>query len=260
MKERFSIGVRDADNISLDDQLRFVNEAGFRIIHLDTCAGYIKLDALREQVECAKRHGLRVVNIHPPFMRNCELWVPGEKHDETVALLMEQIDNCSALGIESIIIHPTSGPTNVYVSELGLETYQKLVEHAQARGVVLMIENLRTPIHLDYLFDNIKSDFLRFCFDSGHENAYNHGIGFVRRYGSRLGFTHLHDNDGVDDLHQVPMDGTIDWAKLRADMEYVGYTGYVNLELSDALIYGDVSQFRPLMQRAYNALLQIFGE
>jgi len=260
MTERFCIDLRAVPEMDLGEQMRLTKEAGFQNIHINSDAAFITKEQLHTYVQSAKEHGLHVVNLHPPFKRNCEFWVPGPQNDELTDLYLEQIDLCAAFGIESLIVHPTSGPDNVYISELGLETCNRLVQHAEKRGVILLLENLRTPVHLDYLFGNISSKNLQFCFDSGHENAYNRGIGFVRRYGPRMGFTHLHDNNGVDDQHHIPMDESIDWAALRTDMEAVNYTGYLNLEIFPRPVNYDGSDYSAFVRRAFAALARIWGE
>lgn len=264
MRERFCTAIRDIpDDISFEEQLRITKETGFDNIHVsaDTSwEAYFTKEQLRDYVRRAKEYDLRVVNVHPPFAHNCEFWTPGPEHDKLVTQYADQIDVLSDCGVGSLIVHPTSGADNTYISEFGLETIGGLVRHAEQRGVILLMENLRSPIHLDYLFENIRSDNMRFCLDSGHENAFNHGIGFIRRYGSKLGFTHLHDNDGVGDQHRIPTDGTIDWAKLRADMEFVGYTGYINLEVFPFAKNYDGTDYKTFVKRAYDTLIQIFGE
>ena len=260
MTERFCIDLRAIPEMDLGEQMRLTREAGFQNIHINSDSEFITKEQLRTFVQSAKDYGLNVVNMHPPFMRNCEFWVPGPQHDELTDLYCKQIDLCAAFGIESLIVHPTSGPTNVFISEFGLETYNRLVRHAEKRGVILLLENLRSHIHLDYLFENISSKNLQFCFDSGHENAYNHGIGFVRRYGTRMGFTHLHDNNGVDDQHHIPLDETIDWDALRQDMADVHYTGYLNLEIFPKPVNYDGTSYSEYVKRAFAALARIWGE
>ena len=58
-----------------------------------------------------------------------------------------------------------------------------------------------------------------FCWDSGHDRCYPHQQDFLKNFGHRLIMTHLNDNLGrrsptpasTDDLHYLPMDGSLDW-------------------------------------------------
>lgn len=260
MTERFCIDLRAIPEMDLGEQMRLTREAGFQNIHINSDSEFITKEQLRTFVQSAKDHGLNVVNMHPPFMRNCEFWVPGPQHDELTDLYCKQIDLCAPLASNRSSSTPRAGRPTFLSRSSGWKPTTGLVRHAEKRGVILLLENLRSHIHLDYLFENISSKNLQFCFDSGHENAYNHGIGFVRRYGTRMGFTHLHDNNGVDDQHHIPLDETIDWDALRQDMADVHYTGYLNLEIFPKPVNYDGSSYSAYVKRAFAALARIWGE
>ena len=58
----------------------------------------------------------------------------------------------------------------------------------------------------------------------------------VRRLGRRIKILHLHENDGLEDLHQIPYtygrkarDG-FDWEGLFAGLRETGYEGVLNFE------------------------------
>jgi sugar phosphate isomerase/epimerase len=65
---------------------------------------------------------------------------------------------------------------------------------------------LLAPWHfyIDNIFKNIKSDRLKFCYDSGHENCFTPGADFLAKYGDKLAALHHHDNDGSSDQHLLP--------------------------------------------------------
>ena len=95
-----------------------------------------------------------------------------------------------------------------------MKRYEKAVNIAEKYGVKLALENSVYAEHLRYLLDNIKSPYLGFCYDSGHENAFAPQENFLSSYGDRLFAMHLHDNCGNGkDEHKLPFEGTIDWTK-----------------------------------------------
>jgi sugar phosphate isomerase/epimerase len=60
----------------------------------------------------------------------------------------------------------------------------------------------------------------------------------IKLAADRLGYVHLDDNDGVNDLHWSLLDGVMTEDSLRrlfAALNEVGYTGPVSLELSPRL-------------------------
>ena len=87
--------------------------------------------------------------------------------------------------------------------------------------MVLALENSVYAQYVHFLLRNIKSSCLGFCYDSGHENAFTPNEDYLSEYGDILVALHLHDNDGKNDLHMLPLqpNGTIDWndkvSKLR---------------------------------------------
>ena len=94
---------------------------------------------------------------------------------------------------------------------------EELKVYAGQRGVEILLENsgneLSTAERLNY-FIGITHLNLNFCFDVGH--AYLAG-GIAQEFSimqNRIRSTHIHDNDGTQDLHLVPgtAPGSIDWA------------------------------------------------
>ena len=49
--------------------------------------------------------------------------------------------------------------------------------------------------------------------------------------GSRIITTHISDHDYVDERHWLPGEGKIDWMRLLAAFEKIGYDGVYNMEL-----------------------------
>ena len=53
-----------------------------------------------------------------------------------------------------------------------------------------------------------------FTFDTGHWNAFCPQERIYHDYSHRIAVTHLADNDGLRDLHLIPLDGCADYKKL----------------------------------------------
>lgn len=103
--------------------------------------------------------------------------------------------------------------------ETGLRRFVRIAEAAERYGIYLGLENSVFPEYLQFIFDNIKSKYIGFCYDSGHENAFAPGFGYLSKFGDRLFALHLHDNDGVDDQHTVPFSGNIDWISMVKELK-----------------------------------------
>ncbi len=73
----------------------------------------------------------------------------------------------------------------------------------------------------DFVFNKIKADNLKLCYDYGHGNLDEHGIEILKNHAGKLGSTHSHDNDQISDIHWpigVKGRGTIQW---QAEIEYL---------------------------------------
>lgn len=137
----------------------------------------------------------------------------------------------------------------------------KLAPMAREMGITICIENLYDSVGGHYVegpccnarkaaerIDRINSEYgaeiLGFCFDTGHANIA--GIDFedfLMILGSRLKVLHIHDNDGIQDLHQVPFTFTrtrdnkpaTDWDGFLRALKKTGYTGVLNFETAPVL-------------------------
>lgn len=263
MKERFCLDIgTDFMKRTLDDALETVKAAGFPMVFLSgtETPGFPKDEVIFNFADKAAKHGLKAVNYHLDFRNSDRLWLDCPERAELISQYLRLIRCCAAAGMSSVVIHPTSGVNNLYVSRLGLDAFLRLTEEAERSGITVCVENLRTFVQNDFLLSNIHSERFGFCHDCGHEFAYMKGMEFPRRYASRLCFTHLHDNDGIGDLHQLPFDGELDWKHLSELYREVGYAGPLSLEVT--LKYGiDYKMsFEDFVREAYRRMVRIFGE
>ncbi len=113
---------------------------------------------------------------------------------------------------------------------------------ANQRGVEVLIENtpnaLATPEKLLMFFEMTHMD-LRVCFDVGHAHM-NGGVETAYRLlKPRIRSTHIHDNDGKEDLHLFPFaGGTIDWRRTMEALRTAPHQYPLLLELREALDLG----------------------
>ena len=90
---------------------------------------------------------------------------------------------------------------------------------AHQRGVEILLEN--TPNALSsaerlLMFLEATHMDLNFCFDTGHANMHEGVDTAFRLMKSRIRSTHVHDNDGKNDIHLFPLvaeGGTIQWPR-----------------------------------------------
>ncbi|MGA7414557.1 MAG: sugar phosphate isomerase/epimerase family protein [Bryobacteraceae bacterium] len=87
---------------------------------------------------------------------------------------------------------------------------------AGQRGVEVLLENtpndLASAHRLQYFlgFTHLR---MNYCFDIGHAHMTGNLLSEFEAMADRIRSTHIHDNDGKNDLHAYPLEGkgTVDW-------------------------------------------------
>lgn len=133
--------------------------------------------------------------------------------------------------------------------------YAPYVEYAKKVGLGVAIENLfdkklgpRTRFtalveEQIAIIDRFADPIVSACWDFGHGKC-SYGkdhLDAMKKLGSRLTCTHVHDNNGQSDLHQNLYFGNCDWETAVANLKEMNYTGKFTYEmvygiLPDALI------------------------
>ena len=242
--------------LKLEDSFRRIRAAGFDEVFL--WWGEFEGDIpLREQPETARRLGLRVENAHAPFEGCNDLWLPKAPGERYAARLIDCIRGCAETGVPVLVVHLPDLANPPPCSPCGLERLKPVIEEAERRKVTLAFENLRHAPHLRAVLDTFGSPRVGYCYDSGHHHGWCREEPFLERYGRRLAALHLHDNNGVRDLHHLPFDGDIDWEGLVARLRQTGYAGSVALEVQAFTGYEERMTADAYLARAYRAAAKV---
>jgi len=188
----------------------------------------------RSHPEMARKAGLFVENIHVPFSTANDLWLDNLDGNELAEYLLQCVTDCADFAIPTMVMHLSSGDYPPSFNTLGLDRLKRIVERAEQKNVNIALENLRKIEYLAYALENINSARLGFCYDSGHHHCRSPHDDLLPKYGSRLMALHLHDNDGSDDQHLLPFDGTIDWSIVMKQIAATRYKGAISLEVSNS--------------------------
>jgi sugar phosphate isomerase/epimerase len=179
--------------------------------------------------------------------------------------LLRSIEATKMLGGEICATHPRSFFINGELTHnsvdekqslrVNLENYKPLVEAAEKYGVLLGVENLmrysswRVPFYSFQvkdqieLIDKLNSPNVCAVWDFGHANLIDGGYDqaeSIKALGNRIKGTHVHNNDGRQDLHLPPFtpdisacaERVVDWDKTLGEFRDFGYGGYLTQEPS----------------------------
>lgn len=213
------------NDITLDEQYKLIKKAGFDSVMIwwgEEKDDYINL---------SNKYNIEICNAHLPFEDIRKLWVPDTGGDDYAMWLCKQVESLGNSGIKIAVMHTSRGTDTYPCNVKGLERIKRIVETAEKSNVKIAFENLRVINYLDYIFENIKSDNICFCYDSGHHNYMSPERDLLAGFGDKLIALHLNDNMGDSDDHMLPYDGTSDWEQITDMLVSLRYDGVISLEV-----------------------------
>jgi sugar phosphate isomerase/epimerase len=129
---------------------------------------------------------------------------------------------------------------------------------ATAAGIRLALEVIPNSLStadaiVDLLGGDLELGDAGVCLDFGHAHMLSGAPEAAEALGGHVITTHVHDNNGRDDIHLVPFAGTIDWTATLAAMSKIGYAGAYVFEVAD---HGDAAD---VLRRTVSARKRLQG-
>ena len=198
----------------------------------------------RATTERASRSGLEFVCYHSDFL------APERAAQDNGAIQEHHMQNAGALRCLLFLVHSlwidwkpfdfaSTGQWKRYL-DFDISNLQEIGRRCRGHHLRFVIEN--NPLFpLRYyveLLSNIPPENAGMCLDVGHANIQVPGhetplTDWIHALGDRIEHLHLHDNDGVKDLH-LPIlapGGTVDWKSCFQALKAVDYHGIIHEEL-----------------------------
>ena len=215
--------------------------------------------------EGAAAAGIRINQMHMPYPS----YVPNADRElnsylrEVVA--PKSMAVCAYFGCRYIVVHGFKLAKNLGSEEAEWERTADFLEFlapmAKEMGITICIENLYQSVgehivegpccnvrkaveRIDRMNEKYGAEVLGFCFDTGHANLI--GIDFedfITKLDYRLKVLHIHDNDGRQDLHQIPYTFTktrenrasTDWDGFLRGLKRINYNQVLSFETAPVL-------------------------
>lgn len=204
--------------IHISQRAQLIKEAGFDA----TCLWWADEEkantgSLDDLPKIVRDSGLEIDNIHVPFKETYLLSSENiSERKKLIELHKQWIDDCARHNIPKLVFHTcpdVSSPPEP--NKLLVSSVEEILKHAEAAKVILAVENIRRNDYVDIVLEKFDSDYLKFCYDSGHDFIWSgRPTDILKKWGHKLVTTHLHDNLGSDDDHLLPFTGKIDWKKI----------------------------------------------
>lgn len=212
------------------------------------------LEYFKPLKEASEATGVAIGQMHAPF----PVYFEGlnEVNDHIVMALDKCFAVCEYVSCPAIVVHPTKANTREEEWELNLSIYRRLIPVIKKyKGVKICLENIfnRRPGRIiegrlsnasdacrmiDILNTEAEGDYFGFCLDVGHANLTKRNIKeYIKELGDRLTILHIHDNNGIDDMHMIPYSylettsSTVcDWQGFVEGLKEIGYNGVLAFE------------------------------
>ena len=176
--------------------------------------------------QAAKKVGIKINQMH----MSSPVFVPTRKREINEYLWYEVAEKsmhiCKFLECPYIVIHGFKMAKFLGSEEAEWQETEKFIDFlapmAKEMGITICIENIHDNFgehlmegsccdarkaveRIDRINEKYQAEVLGYCFDTGHANLVGVDFeDFLSRLGHRLKVLHIHDNDGVRDLHQIP--------------------------------------------------------
>ncbi len=191
--------------------------------------------------------GITCMQAHAP--------VPSTTSDEeynkkTFRHIVRSMEYASILGGQVIVVHPVHHlphrMNKEALFEMSMEFYRRLIPYAEKFGIKIAVENMfkydssrnvivdsacsRAEEFAAYI-DQLNSPYITACLDVGHTMLVSDTpTHMIHSLGNRIGALHIHDNNGINDLHGAPYTGIMDWDALLKALADIGYSGNFTYE------------------------------
>lgn len=215
--------------------------------------------------EGAVEAGIVINQMHMPY----PTFIPGAKKETNDYLWNEvgpkSMEICRFLNCHYIVIHGFKLERYYGSEEAEWEKTEQFFEFlapiAKEYGITMCMENLynslgahkvegpgcnaqKAVMRIDKMNEKYDAEVLGFCYDTGHGNLVGlDPYKYVTTLGRRLKVLHIHENDGIADLHQLPFTFTrtrentsiLDWDGFLRGLNEIGFDGVMSFETAPVL-------------------------
>ncbi len=237
---------------SEEAQYHAIARAGFRYVNYDINTNvdiYTSDDwkiPLHAHAEKLKAAGLAPIMAHGPY----QYPLPEDDREALHRNFIRTLKCCKELDIPYLVFHPHAekGMSHDEFLSENRKMLRALIPTMEETGVMVLIENigqfsdphfLHDGAELKLLIETAEHPMFGACWDTGHAN---HTVSdqreSLRTLGGLLKGLHIHDNLGDiepkrrsrNDMHTLPLFGTVDFDGIIATLREIGYDGYFNFE------------------------------
>ena len=206
-----------------------------------------------EELEAIRNAGLTISQAHAPFPFYSPNFVREDTCDFLIEVYKKLILMLDRVGCKNLIIHGVTrsknDTKNTYadIRARNEKLYTSLIPTLVQTNVTVCLENLFTSkpdltlghcsnpyeavAEIDALNEKAGKECFGICVDTGHLNLLGlDPMYYIPILGKRVKALHIHDNDGIKDLHKIPYSGSVNWINFYTALREIGYEGDLSFE------------------------------
>lgn len=244
-------------NFGMKKAIKMLAEAGFDAIDFSTFFEeyYTEVHDKSYYLDIkkyAEDNGIYFNQAHGP---DGSSFLDEEENKKRYNEVLVTMKNASYVGAETIIIHPCQHleyhleGNSEKLFEYNIKFYKSLIPYCEEYGIKVAVENMwqypkmishstcSRPEEFIRYVDEIGSPWIVSCLDIGHcMLCREQPDEFIKKMDFRLTNLHVHDVDGIEDLHTLPFFGITDWHSVMKALKEIGYKGDLTYEANGFLV------------------------
>lgn len=272
---------RSGGRRNADECIRLCADAGFEEIdYSPDFADESWLAETEAAAEAAAKYGVGITQCHAPYN-----FYKKEPLDRFIGLLDRAAEGAHILGAKNLVFHfdeyhPAKGEQFDSANALrrAYEVLSPVIEKTISYGINAALENTFEDHHrvgpeershlcaeieeLEAAIGMFNDEHVKCCWDFGHAHLQfgQQQADMIKRMGTKISCTHVHDNYYGKDLHLMPFYGQLDWETLIPALSECGYAGSLAFEAGYGRFPDELlPEFMRLSKHALDILCSLAG-
>jgi len=256
---------------NIEKQVKDIKNAGFNCVMDSADASFECENGVNsKRIKLFNRYGLKPSSLHSTYNRKetPEFWKENAVGEKIEKSLIKDVEYAYNNGFSCVVVHLCGEEAN----QIGFCRLRRILLVCEKLNIPLALENLNRNFNLlSETFKNVKSDYLKFCWDVGHNNAYDPDIDYFTAFKDKLIALHLHDNLGAGvpnikyaeilydsvnpDMHTLNKYGNINWKLIAKKIAKIKYP--INLDYEVMMGYRQDETPQEVLSEVYKQACEL---
>ncbi len=253
----------------IEEQAKAIKAAGFDSVIANADPSFDKENGkIGKQVKLFRKYGLKLSSLHMRYKREHlpHFWHNGFYGNKLEKDIIKDLKIAKKYGFTCVVVHLRGEP-----NEVGYNRLRRILKVCEKLDVPIALENIGDQHCLERTFQHVESKYLKFCFDSGHNHAFEQDRDYIGEYGKQLVALHLHDNLGMNpdqnrlvgltakkpslDMHTLNKYGNIDWKEIAKRLAKVNHE--ISLDYEVMMVYRGQEMAEEVLREVYKQACEL---